>query len=102
MRLVDLDKLTLPGPIAVIAHCLGFDRHAGPQEMLRILVGIETNPHWEPLNKLTPAPMYPSCLQRPVKLLGFLAVSQSPFGGLTGVCVHKCNLLESPDDSHNL
>jgi hypothetical protein len=38
---------------------------------------------------------YPSCLQRPVKLLGFLAVSQSPFGGLTGVCVHKCNLLKA-------
>jgi hypothetical protein len=28
-------------------------------------------------------------------MLGFLAVSQSPFGGLTGVCVHQCNLLKA-------
>src|SRR3954449_11607075 len=37
----------------------------------------------------------PSCLERPVKLLGFIAVSQSPFGGLAGVCVHQCNLLKA-------
>src|SRR5258706_10625949 len=36
-----------------------------------------------------------SCLERPVKLLGFLAVSQSPFVGLAGFCVHKCNLLKA-------
>src|SRR4051812_43319059 len=38
---------------------------------------------------------HPSCLERPVKLLGFIAVSQSPFGGLARVCVHKCNLLKA-------
>src|SRR5258708_20952881 len=36
-----------------------------------------------------------SCLERPLQLLGFLAVSQSPFVGLAGFCVHKCNLLKA-------
>jgi hypothetical protein len=36
-----------------------------------------------------------SCLECPVKLLSFLAVSQSPFLGLAGFCVHQYNLLKS-------
>jgi flavin-binding protein dodecin len=34
-------------------------------------------------------------LECAVKLLGFLAVSQSPLADLTCSCVHKCNLLEA-------
>jgi hypothetical protein len=38
---------------------------------------------------------HPSCLERSVKLLGFLPVSQSPFAALPRFRVHKCNLLEA-------
>src|SRR3954447_6704096 len=79
---------------ASLSHSLRANLRCIPDPQLELQLVQQT---------LKPAPVsagfhpytHPSCLERPVKLLGFTPVSQSPFGGLAGVCVHQCNLLKA-------